>query len=178
MSSPVSSQPAPGGPAPDGETNGKTLSRRLNRFVFPVPRLNPPINPALLKRDKERADVLQNRIADAITAFSGSMLFVYVHIIWFSCWIGFGVEDYPFGLLTMIVSLEAIFLSTFVLISQNRADARRQVISDAEWKMVQEEDNQNVELLDLSRQILTLTKEVRALAERDGGTGSAPTSRS
>jgi uncharacterized membrane protein len=65
----------------------------------------------------------------------------------------------------MIVSLEAIFLSTFVMISQNRADARRQVIADQQWKTVQAEDTQNVELLDLSRQILTLTKEVRAFAE-------------
>ena len=116
----------------------------------------------------------QNRISDAITAFAGSMLFVYVHIIWFGCWIGFGVEDYPYGLLTMIVSLEAIFLSTFVLISQNRADAKRQVIADQQWKTVQEEDKQNVELLDLSRQILTLTTEVRALVDRDGGTALAP----
>ena len=100
----------------------------------------------------------QNRIADKITAFSGSMLFVYIHIIWFGCWIGFGVENYPFGLLTMIVSLEAIFLSTFVMISQNRADARRQVIADQQWKTVQEEDKQNEELLDLSKQILRLTK--------------------
>ena len=109
-----------------------------------------------------------------MTAFAGSMLFVYVHVIWFGCWIGFGVEDYPYGLLTMIVSLEAIFLSTFVLISQNRADARRQVIADQQWRTVQEEDKQNVELLDLSRQILTLTKEVRALADPDGGTGRFP----
>ncbi len=97
------------------------------------------------------------------------MLFVYVHIIWFGCWIGFGVEDYPYGLLTMIVSLEAIFLSTFVMISQNRADARRQVIADEAWRTVQEEDKQNVELLDLSRQILALTKEVRALADPSSG---------
>jgi uncharacterized membrane protein len=98
------------------------------------------------------------------------MLFVYIHIIWFGCWIGFGVADYPYGLLTMIVSLEAIFLSTFVMISQNRADARRQVIADEQWKMVQVEDKQNVELIDLSKQILALTKEVRALAgPRPGG---------
>ena len=69
----------------------------------PVPKLEPPINPALLKREEERAEATQNRIADRITAFSGSMLFVYLHIIWFGCWIGFGVEAYPFGLLTMIV---------------------------------------------------------------------------
>ena len=65
----------------------------------------------------------------------------------------------------MIVSLEAIFLSTFILISQNRADARRQVIADHQWELVQEEDTQNQELLDLSRQILSLTKQVHALAE-------------
>jgi Protein of unknown function (DUF1003) len=163
------------GPASNGDTNGKTLGRRMprmHRFLFPAPRLGPPINPALLKREEERAEARQNRVADKITAFSGSMLFVYVHIVWFGCWIGFGVEDYPYGLLTMIVSLEAIFLSTFVLISQNRADARRQVIADQQWKTVQEEDRQNVELLDLSRQILTLTKEVhvltRSLAEPGG----------
>jgi uncharacterized membrane protein len=148
----------------------KTLGSRLHRFLIPVPKLEPPINPALLKREKERADARQNRIADKITAFAGSMLFVYLHIIWFGCWIGFGVEDYPFGLLTMIVSLEAIFLSTFVMISQNRADARRQVIADEQWKMVQVEDKQNVELIDISKQILALTKEVRALAgPRPGG---------
>jgi uncharacterized membrane protein len=139
--------------------------RRLNRLLVPVPRLGPPINPALLKREEERAKARQNRVADAITTFAGSMLFVYLHVIWFACWIGFGVEDYPYGLLTMIVSLEAIFLSTFVMISQNRADARRQVIADQQWRTVQEEDQQNVELLDLSRQILALTKEVRALAD-------------
>jgi uncharacterized membrane protein len=129
-----------------------------------VPKLPAPINPALLEHERERATTRQNRVADAITAFSGSMLFVYVHIIWFACWIGFGVEKYPYGLLTMIVSLEAIFLSTFVLISQNRADAKRQVIANQQWKTVQEEDKQNVELLDLSRQILALTKEVHDLA--------------
>jgi uncharacterized membrane protein len=157
------------GQVSNGQTNGKTLGQRLHRFLIPVPKLGPPINPALLKREKERAEARQNRAADKITAYSGSMLFVYVHIIWFGCWIGFGLEDYPFGLLTMIVSLEAIFLSTFVLISQNRADARRQVIADEHWKTVQEEDKQNIELLDLSRQILTLTKEVRTLADPGGG---------
>jgi uncharacterized membrane protein len=140
-----------------------TSTRRSWGLLRPEPKLPPPIDPALLEHERQRADALQNRIADAITAFSGSMLFVYVHVIWFACWIGFGVEKYPYGLLTMIVSLEAIFLSTFVLISQNRADAKRQVIADAQWKTVKEEDRQNVELLELSRQILDLTKEVREL---------------
>jgi uncharacterized membrane protein len=123
-----------------------------------------PINPALLKHAQQREKDVQNRIADLITAFAGSMTFVYIHIIWFGCWIVFGVERYPFGLLTMIVSLEAIFLSTFVMISQNRADARRQILADHQWRTVQDEDEQNKELLDLSRQILALTKEVRGYA--------------
>jgi uncharacterized membrane protein len=102
-----------------------------------------------------------NRIADRITAFSGSMRFVYLHAIWFASWIGFGVESYPYGLLTMIVSLEAIFLSTFVMISQNRADTKREVIANQQWTTVQDEDKQNEELLRLSREILELTKAVR-----------------
>jgi len=93
------------------------------------------------------------------------MQFVYLHVVWFGLWIGLGVEKYPFGLLTMIVSLEAIFLSTFVMISQNRADAKRQVLSDQQWQTVQEEDKQNQQLLDISQEILRLTKEVRGYAD-------------
>jgi uncharacterized membrane protein len=134
-------------------------ARSLRRFAVP-PKLPPPRNPALVKHVEKRAEDAQNRVSDAITRFAGSMPFVYLHIIWFGCWIGFGVESYPYGLLTMIVSLEAIFLSTFVMISQNRADAKRQVIADHQWQTVQEEDRQNEELLDLTRQILELTKAV------------------
>ena len=117
-------------------------------------------NPALLEHAKQRAESVQNRIADQITAFAGSMRFVYIHVLWFGCWIGFGVEKYPYGLLTMIVSLEAIFLSTFVMISQNRADAKRQVVADQQWQTVREEDRQNQELLGVSNQILELTKAI------------------
>jgi len=117
-------------------------------------------NPVLVEHAKQRAESVQNRIADKITAFSGSMWFVYIHIVWFASWIGFGVEKYPYGLLTMIVSLEAIFLSTFVMISQNRADAKRQVIADQQWQTVKEEDKQNEQLLGLSNQILELTRAI------------------
>jgi uncharacterized membrane protein len=127
-------------------------------------------NPALLEHAEQRAESVQNRIADRITAFSGSMWFVYIHIIWFSSWIGFGVEKYPYGLLTMIVSLEAIFLSTFVMISQNRADAKRQVIADQQWQTVKEEDKQNLELIELSNQILELTKAIHASTTESEGT--------
>ena len=123
-------------------------------------------NPILLEQAEKRAQSIQNRVADQITAFSGSMWFVYIHIAWFACWIGFGVEKYPYGLLTMIVSLEAIFLSTFVLISQNRADAKRQVIADQQWQTVREEDSQNEELLKLSNQILELTQAIHAVTSR------------
>ena len=135
----------------------------LHRWVLPI-RAPKPVSPVLVRHAEQRAEFEQNRIADAITTFAGSMTFVYIHILWFGCWIGFGVENYPFGLLTMIVSLEAIFLSTFVMISQNRADAKRQVIADQQWRTVQEEDAQNKQLLGLSQQILSLTKEVRGFA--------------
>ncbi|MEZ4684431.1 MAG: DUF1003 domain-containing protein [Caldilineaceae bacterium] len=79
-----------------------------------------------LKAAGERS--FQSRLADIITAFSGRMTFVYVHVVWFGGWIllntgHLGIpsfDPFPYGLLTMIVSLEAIFLATFVLISQNR----------------------------------------------------------
>ena len=133
-------------------------------------------NPVLLEHAEKRAESVQNRIADAITAFSGSMWFVYLHVIWFSLWIGLGVEHYPYGLLTMIVSLEAIFLSTFVLISQNRTDAKRQVIADQQWQTVKEEDRQNEELIHISHQILQLTKQIHAYAEaaRERRTSTEP----
>ena len=85
----------------------------------------------------------QDRIADGMTAFSGSMAFVYVHVAWFFLWllINLGVlssalvfDPFPFGLLTLIVSLEAIFLSTFVLISQNRQAARADIRSELDYE--------------------------------------------
>ena len=128
-------------------------------------------NPVFVQQAQERAQSVENRVADQITAFAGSMRFVYIHILWFGCWIGFGAENYPYGLLTMIVSLEAIFLSTFVMISQNRADARRLVIADQQWQTVKDEDRQNQELLELSHQILELTKAIHAVSTPAPGRG-------
>src|SRR6185369_2576390 len=99
----------------DMEVLRKTVQQELLR--------RSPISPALRAHEERRAASCQNRVSDVITAFAGSMVFVYVHIVWFTLWITLPVEKYPFGLLTMIVSLEAIFLSTFVMIRQNRADA-------------------------------------------------------
>ena len=91
-----------------------------------------------LRLQAARARGLQDRLADAITAFSGRMVFVYVHIVWFGLWFvlntgRFGVppfDPFPYGLLTMVVSLEAIFLATFVLISQNRLSAEAEHRAD------------------------------------------------
>jgi uncharacterized membrane protein len=85
----------------------------------------------------------QDRVADAITSFSGTMTFVYLHALWFAVWIalnegllgrGRRFDPFPFGLLTMIVSLEAIFLATFVMISQNRQAARENVRADLDFE--------------------------------------------
>ncbi|HZQ26152.1 MAG TPA: DUF1003 domain-containing protein [Acidimicrobiales bacterium] len=85
----------------------------------------------------------QDRMADAITEFAGSLRFVYIHMVWFGLWIlvnigliGAAVEfdKFPFGLLTMIVSLEAIFLSTFVMVSQNRQAARADIRSQLDFE--------------------------------------------
>ena len=154
----------------NGSTNGQSavLERLSHLPVEP--------NPALMEHAKERAMSVQNRIADQITAFAGSMWFVYIHIIWFSTWIGFGVEKYPYGLLTMIVSLEAIFLSTFVMISQNRADAKRQVIADQQWQTVKEEDKKNEELIHISNEILKLTKAIHSYTKARPEGAPPPTS--
>jgi uncharacterized membrane protein len=133
------------------------------------PSVGPVEHPALQQHLTERASNVQNRIADTITRFAGSMAFVYVSIIWFGLWIGLHVENYPYGLLTMIVSLEAIFLSTFVMISQNRADEKRQVLADNQWKIVQYEEAQNEQLIELSKQILDLTKAIAAVTDANRG---------
>jgi uncharacterized membrane protein len=147
--------------------------------ITSVPHPHPHASPALLKHAEERASSVQNRIADKITTFAGSMAFVYLHVVWFAVWIVLGTlvgfDAYPFGLLTMIVSLEAIFLSTFVMISQNRADAKRQVIADHQWQLVQEEDKQNCQLLELSQQILDLTKAVHQFTSAIPAPNPSPT---
>ncbi|MCA1836646.1 MAG: DUF1003 domain-containing protein [Actinobacteria bacterium] len=85
----------------------------------------------------------QDRAADQITSFAGSLKFVYIHSIWFGIWIlvNIGIlgaslkfDTFPFGLLTMIVSLEAIFLSTFVMVSQNRQATRADIRSELDFE--------------------------------------------
>ena len=85
----------------------------------------------------------QDRAADAITRFAGSMSFVYLHVGWFAVWVALNVglfgasaifDGFPFGLLTMVVSLEAIFLATFVMISQNREAVRAEVRANLDFE--------------------------------------------
>jgi uncharacterized membrane protein len=85
----------------------------------------------------------QDRAADSVTQFAGSLNFVYIHGVWFAVWIMLNIglfgtalkfDAYPFGLLTMIVSLEAIFLSTFVMVSQNRQAARAKLRADLDFE--------------------------------------------
>ncbi len=93
------------------------------------------------KADDQRT--LQERLADGITKFSGQMAFAYFHIVWFGTWIviNLGIlgikpfDPFPFGLLTMVVSLEAIFLATFVLITQNRLGAEADRREDLDLQM-------------------------------------------
>lgn len=101
---------------------------------------------------------MEARFADAVTAFAGSMRFVYIHVLWSGGWIIFGVEEYPDELLTMIVSLEVICLTTFVMISQNRSDEKREVLADDRWRTVQHQEEQNDELLRAVKEILELTR--------------------
>ena len=76
---------------------------------------------------------LPARLADTITTFVGSWPFIIIHIVWFAVWIIFRIEAFPYGLLTMIVSLEAILLSTFIMISQNRQTERDHVQAQADY---------------------------------------------
>ncbi|MEP7216550.1 MAG: DUF1003 domain-containing protein, partial [Anaerolineaceae bacterium] len=115
--SPTPMNPSPEGPASPGNqsTENSVLAENIQQLVDS-------------RRKIEARKTFQDHLADAMTRFSGSMLFVYVHAAWFAAWMvansgWFAVpvfDEFPFGLLTMIVSLEAIFLSTFVLVSQNR----------------------------------------------------------
>ncbi|MGW0945360.1 DUF1003 domain-containing protein [Streptomyces sp. NPDC002623] len=130
----------------------------------------------------------QDRIADAITTFAGTMAFVYLHALWFTVWIVcnegvFGEaavwDPYPFGLLTMIVSLEAIFLSTFVMVSQNRQAARENVRADLDFETnvrsevwaVHMGQALGVDPVEVERRVQELLAENRA---RMNGSGGAP----
>src|SRR6478752_5346730 len=92
-------------------------------------------HPAVIEQFNRRAADAQLRIADKITAFAGSMNFVYLHIALFATWM-LAFEKSPWPTLTLIVSLEAIFLSTFVMIGQNRQATFQQAKADSDFQNV------------------------------------------
>lgn len=119
--------------ASDSTSGVHALSKIIERNIRTMVRL---------RLDAARSRGLQDLLADAVTAFSGRMAFVYLHVLWFGSWILLNTQwlarllkiepfdPFPYGLLTMIVSLEAIFLATFVLISQNRLSAEAERRAD------------------------------------------------
>ena len=104
---------------------------------------------------------IQDRLADILTRFSGNMWFVYVHVAWFGWWIAQNMgwighhrfDPFPFGLLTLIVSLEAIFLATFVLISQNRAAVVADMRADLDLQIDLLAEYEVTQLLQLVRKV-------------------------
>jgi uncharacterized membrane protein len=113
-------------------------------------------HPVVVAEQVRRAEDLQLRIADWITRFAGSMNFVYIHVVLFAAWMLF-VESKPWPTLTLIVSLEAIFLSTFVLIGQNRQAAFQQAKADHDFNEQELELKTNTQL---TREIDRLTTEL------------------
>ena len=118
--------------------------------------LNVEHHPAVLEQFEKRTSDAQLRLADKITAFAGSMNFVYLHIVLFALWM-LVFEKSPWPTLTLIVSLEAIFLSTFVMIGQNRQAAFQQAKSDRDYSDVSE---LLVENTNLTRAIDQMTEEL------------------
>jgi len=115
-----------------------------------------PEHPVVVQHRALRAADVQLRVADAITAFAGSMKFVYAHILLFVLWMLL-VESNPWPTLTLTVSLEAIFLSTFVMIGQNRAASFQQAKADHDFREQELELKTNTQL---TREIHTLTEEL------------------
>ena len=120
---------------------------------FALPHLHHPV---VVEHAAQRAADGQLRVADAITGFAGSMPFVYLHAVAFACWMLF-VESDPWPRLTLIVSLEAIFLSTFVMIGQNRQAEFQRAKADHDFASEAQELRANTEL---TRAVHTLTTEI------------------
>jgi uncharacterized membrane protein len=116
--------------------------------------INAPRHPALMAVAEQRSAQIQLRAADAITAFAGSMNFVYLHAAVFAVWM-LVFEKSPWPTLTLIVSLEAIFLSTFVMIGQNRQSAFQQAKADHDFVASEQELHANTELTRIVHQLTT-----------------------
>jgi uncharacterized membrane protein len=131
-------------------------------------------HPVVLDEAIRRNQSLQLRMADRITAFAGSMSFVFIHAAIFAIWMLY-LEKSPWPTLTLVVSLEAIFLSTFVMIGQNRQSAFQQAKADHDFSESELELKSNTEL---TREIHRLTQELhsRLLGETGSGAAQVPQS--
>ena len=116
-------------------------------------------HPVVTKQRIKRTESVQLKIADAITTFAGSMPFVYVHVVVFAVWM-LAVERNPWPTLTLVVSLEAIFLSTFVMIGQNRQAAFQQEKADHDFVAQETELKTNTEL---TRAVHQMTQDIHAI---------------
>lgn len=125
---------------------------------------SPLRHPAVLEQLEARHKHFQVRLADGITAFAGSMMFVYIHAVVFAVWMIFLEKD-PWPKLTLVVSLEAIFLSTFVMIGQNRSAAFQQAKANHDFVEQEQELKTNTAL---TREIEVLTKEIHERVLGDG----------
>ena len=139
---------------PDLSTDGSQTQDSSDRQLVSPLKLVP--HPVVLDEQARRAKHLQLRIADWITAYAGSMNFVYLHIVLFTVWMLF-FESKPWPTLTLAVSLEAIFLSTFVMIGQNRQAEFQQAKADHDFTEQELELKTNTQL---TREIHTLTAEL------------------
>ena len=128
----------------------------------PITRQGPSENrgtvhhPVVVRINAQRYADFQLRLADRITAYAGSMRFVYLHALGFAAWMLF-FERSPWPTLTLVVSLEAIFLSTFVMIGQNRQSAFQEAKADHDFVAEEQELKLNTKL---TREIHELTREV------------------
>ena len=131
----------------------------------------PAHHPAVMEHQEHRAADAQLRVADAITRFAGSMMFVYIHVAVFGLWM-LVIEKNPWPTLTLVVSLEAIFLSTFVMIGQNRQADFAQRKADHDFKEQELELRLNT---DLTKQVHALAQEIhRYVSNGANPPGSTP----
>jgi uncharacterized membrane protein len=130
------------------------------------------LHPSYRKVAEKRAADVQLRVADTITRFAGSMWFVYIHIVVFGVWM-LVLENKPWPTLTLIVSLEAIFLSTFVMIGQNRQASYQQAKADHDFDVSERELHANT---DLTRSIHELTQQIHHHVIGETGETPSPVS--
>jgi uncharacterized membrane protein len=150
------------------------MTEQHTEFARLIPRhildSNRPHHPTVIAEAVKRNASFQLRIADRITTFAGSMSFVWLHAALFAVWMLF-LEKSPWPTLTLVVSLEAIFLSTFVMIGQNRQAAFQQSKADHDFDAQELELKTNTEL---TREIHTLTTELHRRLLNGQATDGAP----